>query len=65
MPADYPSEIRAPAVGGGAVRPKRKKPAGKPAKTIKDRIKAGAKVHVGERGGLYIVFEGKKHAVKC
>jgi hypothetical protein len=61
MPADYPSDIKATVVGGG-VHPKKKKSA---AKTIKDRIKAGAKVHVGERGGLYIVFDGKKHAVKC
>ena len=58
MPADYPSEIRAPAVGGGGSKKKL-------TKTIKDRIKAGAKVHVGERGGLYIVFDGKKHSVKC
>ena len=33
--------------------------------TIKDRIRAGAKVHVGERGGLYIVYDGKKHPVNC
>lgn len=33
--------------------------------TIKDRIKAGAKVHVGDRGGLFVVFNGKKHSIKC
>jgi hypothetical protein len=33
--------------------------------TIKDRIKAGAKVHVGDRGGMYIVFDGKKHRIPC
>jgi hypothetical protein len=37
----------------------------KPVQSIKDRIKAGAKVHVGARGGLFIVFDGKKHPVKC
>jgi hypothetical protein len=30
---------------------------------IRDRIKAGAKVHVGERGALYVVFDNKKHSV--
>ena len=33
--------------------------------TIKDRIKAGAKVRVGEKGALYIVFDGKRHHIKC
>lgn len=33
--------------------------------SIKDRIRAGAKVHVGPRGALYIVYDGKKHTVRC
>ena len=61
-------------VGGAA---KKRKSAAKKAKkgkkaagskkplSIKDRIKAGAKVRVGDRGGMYIVFDGKKHPVKC
>jgi hypothetical protein len=32
-------------------------------KTIRDRIKEGAKVHVGKRNGLYLQYDGKKHTV--
>ena len=50
----------------GAAGKKKKKSTGPPKNpTIKDRIKAGARVHVGKLGGLYIVFDGKKHAIKC
>jgi hypothetical protein len=44
------------AVGG-------KKKAAAPAMTILDRIRGGAKVHVSERGRMYIVYGGKKHTV--
>lgn len=33
--------------------------------SIKERIKAGAKVYVGDRGGMYIIYDGKKHRVPC
>ena len=62
-----------PTAGKGAKKPAAKKPAAKkPAAkkdaskkptTIKDRIRHGAKVHVGERGGIYIVYDGKKHPI--
>ena len=46
-----------------------KKPSDKPSKpkapTIKDRIKTGSRVYVGDRGGLYIIFDNKHHRVKC
>ena len=47
-----PAKSKAKATSGGT-------------KTIKDRIKAGAKVHVGEGGGLYLVFDGQKHYIRC
>ena len=67
-PAQYPDTV-----GGAAKRARRAKPkkttgsAKKPRNppTIKDRIRAGAKVHVGKLGGMYIVFDGKKHSIKC
>ena len=46
-------------------KPKPKKAVARKNLTIKERIKAGAKVYVGDRGGLYIVYDGKKHPVPC
>ncbi len=76
-PSPYPFASADMQTGGGkkrkvkrAASPKRKAASPKKAAaaaaapkrlTIKDRIKAGAKVHVGARGGLYIMFDGKKH----
>jgi hypothetical protein len=60
-----------PLVGGGPKKRKqpkketKKKTNSTAKKTIKDRIKEGAKVYVGERGGMYIVYDGKKHRVTC
>ena len=62
---DAPTPIQAGGWNRRKLSTKTKKAAPKKVSTIKDRVKSGAKVHVGKRGGMYLKFDGKKHALRC